>query len=160
MDAVKGTTMSAVVFSNLGHRNGIRIERTAECQVAENAVPWREGQKPRSALALGKSLPQNGTRRAGENAMKIEIFDQSYNVQAEGEESYLRELASFVDEKMHAVAESTHQVDSTRVAVLTALNIADELFVLRKRLKQIEGPVRQRVERCVRLVEKTLAASA
>jgi cell division protein ZapA len=91
--------------------------------------------------------------------MKIEIFDQTYNVQAEDEEG-LRELAAFVDEKMRAVAESTRQVDSTRVAVLTALNVADELFALRKRVKKIEGPVRQRVERCVRLVEKTLEASA
>jgi len=92
--------------------------------------------------------------------MKIEIFDQSYNLQAEDDESYLRELAAFVDEKMRAVAESTRQVDSTRVAVLAALNLADELFTVRQRLKQIEGPLRQRVERCVRLVEKTLEASA
>lgn len=92
--------------------------------------------------------------------MKVEIFDQTYNVQAEGEEeSQLRRVASFVDEKMRAVAESTRQVDSTRVAVLSALNIADELFALRKRLEELEGPLRQRVQRCVRLVEKTLEAS-
>jgi cell division protein ZapA len=92
--------------------------------------------------------------------MKVEIFDQTYNVQAEGEENHLRRVAAFVDEKMRAVAESTRQVDSTRVAVLTALNIADELFVARKRLEEIEGPLRQRVQRCVRLVEKTLETSA
>jgi len=99
-------------------------------------------------------------RARREASMKIEIFDQSYNLQAEDDESYLRELAAFVDEKMRAVAESTRQVDSTRVAVLAALNLADELFTVRQRLKQIEGPLRQRVERCVRLVEKTLEASA
>lgn len=92
--------------------------------------------------------------------MKLEIFDQTYNLQAQGDESYLSELASFVDEKMRAVAESTRQADSTRVAVLATLNIADELFTLRKRLKKIEGPLRQRVERSIRLVEKTLEASA
>jgi cell division protein ZapA len=92
--------------------------------------------------------------------MKVEIFDQTYNVQADGDEDYLRKVASFVDEKMRAVAESTRQVDSTRVAVLTALNIADEFFALRKRYDEIEGPVRQRVERCVRLTEKVLEASS
>lgn len=91
--------------------------------------------------------------------MKIEVFDQTYNIQADGEEASLRQLASFVDEKMRAVAESTRQADSTRVAVLAALNIADELLTLRKRVKQIEGPMRQRVERCVRLVEKALEVS-
>ncbi len=92
--------------------------------------------------------------------MKVEIFDQTYNVQAEGEENHLRRVAAFVDEKMRAVAESTRQVDSTRVAVLTALNIADELFAARKHIEEIEGPLRQRVQRCVRLVEKTLETSA
>lgn len=93
--------------------------------------------------------------------MKVEIFDQTYNVQTEGEEeAHLRRVAAFVDEKMRAVAESTRQVDSTRVAVLTALNIADELLALRKRQEEVEEPLRQRVERCVRLTEKALEASS
>ena len=92
--------------------------------------------------------------------MKIEIFDQTYNVQVDGDEGYLRGVASFVDEKMRVVAESTRQVDSARIAVLTALNIADELFTLRKQMEEIEGPIRQRVQRCVRLTEKVLEASS
>lgn len=91
--------------------------------------------------------------------MKIEIFDQIYNVQTEGDEAYLRELASFVDEKMRTVAEATRQVDSTRLAVLASLNMADELFSLRKRQEALEGPLRKRVERCVNLVERTLESS-
>lgn len=92
--------------------------------------------------------------------MKVEIFDQTYNVQVDGDESYLQKVAAFVDEKMRAVAESTRQVDSTRVAVLTALNIADELFALRKHQQEIEEPLHQRVQRCVHLVEQTLETSA
>lgn len=91
--------------------------------------------------------------------MKIEIFDQTYNVQAEGDEAYLRELAAFVDQKMRTVADATRQVDSMRVAVLSALNIADELFTLRKHQHELEGPFRQRIEKCVNLVEKALENS-
>jgi cell division protein ZapA len=96
----------------------------------------------------------------GRLLMKVEIFDQTYNVQAEGDEAYLRNVAAFVDEKMRAVAESTRQADSTRIAVLAALNMADELFSLRKRQEELEGPVRERVQRCVRLTEKVLEASS
>lgn len=92
--------------------------------------------------------------------MKIEIYDQMYNVQADGDEAYVKELASFVDGKMRSVAEATHTVDSLRVAVLAALNIADEYFTLRQRQDQIEGPLRKRVERCVSLVEKALGRSS
>jgi len=91
--------------------------------------------------------------------VKIEIFDQTYSVQADGDEAYLRELAAFVDEKMRMVAETTRQVDSMRVAVLSALNIADEFFSLRKRQQELEGPLRQRVQKCVNLVEKALESS-
>ena len=88
--------------------------------------------------------------------MKIQIYDQSYNVNAEGNEEYLHELAAYVDGKMRSIAESTHMVDSLKVAVLAALNIADEMFQTRKRQQEIEGPLRQRVENCVSMVEKAL----
>jgi len=89
--------------------------------------------------------------------MKVEIYDQSYNVSAsEQNEDYLKELAAYVDAKMRAVAESAHTVDSLKVAVLAALNIADEMFTLRERQEQIEGPLRKRVEKCVAMVEKAL----
>ncbi len=88
--------------------------------------------------------------------MKIEIYDQVYNVNADGNEDYLRELAAYVDGKMRSVADATHMVDSLKVAVLAALNIADETFAMRKRQMEMEGPLRKRVEKCVSMVEKAL----
>ena len=88
--------------------------------------------------------------------MKIEIYDQVYNVNAEGNEEYLHELAAYVDGKMRSIADATHMVDSLKVAVLAALNIADETFAMRKHQQEIEGPLRKRVEKCVSMVEKAL----
>ncbi|MGA7224803.1 MAG: cell division protein ZapA [Candidatus Acidiferrales bacterium] len=88
--------------------------------------------------------------------MKIEIYDQVYNVNADGNEDYLQELAAYVDGKMRSVADATHMVDSLKVAVLAALNIADETFAMRKRHAEMEGPLRKRVEKCVSMVEKAL----
>ena len=92
--------------------------------------------------------------------MKIEIYDQSYNVNSAGQnEEQLKELAAYVDGKMSEVARATRMVDSVKVAVLAALNIADELFTLRERQQEIDGPLRKRVEKCVALVEKALEQS-
>jgi cell division protein ZapA len=91
--------------------------------------------------------------------MKIEIYDQLYSVQADQNEEYLKELAAYVDSKMRTVAEATRTVDTVKVAVLAALNIADEMFALRQRQEKIEGPLRKRVEKCVALVEKALEHS-
>jgi cell division protein ZapA (FtsZ GTPase activity inhibitor) len=51
-------------------------------------------------------------------------------------------------------------VDSVRVAVLAALNIADELHTIRRRQDAIDGPLQKRVEKCVAMVEKALEQSA
>jgi cell division protein ZapA len=101
-------------------------------------------------------MADNGASSAGSSTVKIEIYDQSYNVNADGNEEYLKELAAFVDGKMRSIAESTRMVDSLKVAVLAALNIADETFTLRQRQREIDGPLRKRVEKCVAMVEKAL----
>jgi len=91
--------------------------------------------------------------------MKIEIYDQLYNVNSGQSDESLRQLAAYVDGKMHDIADATHIADSLKVAVLAALNIADELFTLRERQQQIEGPLRKRVEKCVGMVEKAIERS-
>ncbi|HXW17604.1 MAG TPA: cell division protein ZapA [Candidatus Acidoferrales bacterium] len=92
--------------------------------------------------------------------MKIEIYNQSYNVSADENEEYIKQLAEFVDGKMRSVAEATRTVDSVRVAVLAALNIADELHALKRRQDALEGPLRKRVEKCVALVDKAIEQTA
>jgi len=64
-----------------------------------------------------------------------------------------------VDGKMREVAQALRMVDSVKVAVLAALNIADELFTPPERQQEIDGPLRKRVEKCVALVEKALEHS-
>ena len=92
--------------------------------------------------------------------MKLEIYGQSYNLSAEEEnEEYLKQLAAYVDQKMYAVADVAQTADSLKVAVLAALNIADELFMARSREEKLHGPLRERVEKCVSLVERAIEQS-
>jgi len=58
--------------------------------------------------------------------VQVEIYGQSYNLRGEGESGYIQDLASYVDHKMREVSEATATVDSLKVAILAALNIADE----------------------------------
>jgi cell division protein ZapA len=88
--------------------------------------------------------------------VRVEIYDQSYNIRGEMEEAYVAGLAKYVDAKMREVAEATRTVDSLRVAVLAALTIADELHALRQR----HGEIHARAERCLTLVEQALEHSA
>jgi len=56
----------------------------------------------------------------------VEIYDQIYHLSGQDAE-HIRALAAAVDAKMRAVAAQGRTVDSLRVAVLAALNLADEL---------------------------------
>jgi cell division protein ZapA len=56
----------------------------------------------------------------------VSIYDQTYHLRGQNPD-HIRQLADMVDSKMRAVAAQGRTVDSLRVAVLAALNLADEL---------------------------------
>ena len=56
----------------------------------------------------------------------VSIYDQAYHLRGQNAD-HIRQLADLVDSKMRAVAAQGRTVDSLRVAVLAALNLADEL---------------------------------
>ncbi|MGH9322179.1 MAG: cell division protein ZapA, partial [Vicinamibacteria bacterium] len=62
----------------------------------------------------------------------VTIFGQSYSLRAEEDGPYLEVLARYVDTKMRTLSESTGTAEPLKVAVLAALNIADEFFKLEK----------------------------
>ena len=69
----------------------------------------------------------------------VEIFGQSYNVRGEGDPDYLTELARFVDARMRDVASQVATVDPMKIAILAALNIADEFSRYRKQREDAAG---------------------
>ncbi len=66
------------------------------------------------------------------SSVRVEIFDQAYNLRG-SDPDYILKLAEYVDSKMRAVAEATNTIDTVRLAVLAALNIADEYHLLVKK---------------------------
>lgn len=75
-------------------------------------------------------------------AVVVEIYDQVYQLKGP-DPVYIDKLAAMVDGKMRAVSSNGATVDSLRVAVLAALNIADELSTLRTRYEQLVSSASQ-----------------
>ena len=69
----------------------------------------------------------------------VEIFGQTYNVRGEGDPNYLTELARFVDSRMREVAAQVATVDPMKIAILAALNIADEFSRFRSQRESAKG---------------------
>jgi cell division protein ZapA len=71
-------------------------------------------------------------------AVSVDIYDQTYNLRAH-DADYVQKLAETVDTKMRAVSATGNAVDSLRVAVLAAINIADELLRLQEHCRLLRG---------------------
>jgi cell division protein ZapA len=89
---------------------------------------------------------------------QVEIFGQTYSVRAEGESSYIHDLARFVDSRMKEVAEQTATVDTTKIAILAALNISDDLYRVRKGRMDNPTDALARAERLIRKLDDALGA--
>lgn len=89
---------------------------------------------------------------------QVEIFGQTYSVRAEGESGYVHDLARFVDSRMREVAERTATVDTTKIAILAALNISDDLHQVEKRRKDNPSDAVARAERLIRKLDDALDA--
>jgi cell division protein ZapA len=78
-------------------------------------------------------MPEND-----EQAITVDIYDQAYRLRG-NDRAYVERLAALVDAKMRAVAAHGRTADSLRVAVLAALNIADELLRLQDKYEAATG---------------------
>lgn len=92
--------------------------------------------------------------------MRVEIYDQVYNVAGDLDPDYVEQLAKYVDARMRQVARGTGAVDSVKVAVLAALSIADELHALRESREKNDAVLRANAERCLKLIDRALQQSA
>jgi cell division protein ZapA len=73
----------------------------------------------------------------------VEIYGQKYRIRVKGEEDekYISHLTSYVDQKMHEIAVKSKSADTLKIAVLAALNIADEFFLSQKKLDQLSEAI-------------------
>lgn len=78
-----------------------------------------------------------------ESSTSVEIYDQTFHLSG-GDSEQLRRLAARVDAAMRQIARRSRVVDSLRVAVLAAVNLADENEALREKCRALETTVAER----------------
>ena len=88
--------------------------------------------------------------------IRVIIYDQEYFVRGDLDEEYIQKLAKYLDVKMRAIAGRTRTVDSLRVAVLAALNIADEYHQVKAKYEETTKRVDEKVDECSRILDRFL----
>ncbi len=88
--------------------------------------------------------------------VKVNIFGQTYSIKGDTSEEYIRELASYVNEKMEEVQKIVSNTNSLQIAILVALNISDEYFQSRKLNTRIGGDIEEKTREIISMLDKGL----
>ena len=90
------------------------------------------------------------------NATTVEIFGREYKIRGVADEPYIRKVASFVDGKMREVSKGSSLPSADRLAILAALNIADELFQERRKASDANSSIEQKAHRLISILDQNL----
>jgi len=91
-------------------------------------------------------------------ATPVNIYGRTYQLRGNEGDEYLAELASLVDGRMRDVADATGTADTLKVAILAALNIADEFLQAGKGSARVaeRGTGNKRLARMITLLDEAL----
>ena len=91
------------------------------------------------------------------NQVSISIFGQEYSVKAPADPEYILKIAEYLDGKMREVQTGfTTTQSSTRIAILAAMNITDELFNSRQSGESEDTEVEQKITSLIELIDESI----
>jgi len=109
------------------------------------------------SVEIGQILGKGGIDTATTSpTIRVEIYNQTYNIRSDGDTEYISRLAEFVDGRMREISSGTLTVDSLKVAILAALHIADELHRLKHIHEQADAQLATRSAECVEMLDRLL----
>lgn len=98
----------------------------------------------------------NQAKNETAQSIRVEIYNQTYNIRSDGDNEYILRLAEYVDGKMREISSGTLTVDSLKVAILAALHIADEFHQLKHQQEQTDQQLASRSAEMTEMLDHIL----
>ena len=89
-------------------------------------------------------------------AVEVSIMGQKFMVRSESSEDYIQQVSKFVDNKVTEVMQKTNSVASVNVALLAAMNIADEYMKFRQEKQDRITKVEKKINDMIELIDLQL----
>jgi len=104
----------------------------------------------------------DSTQPGGDGPTSVTIFGRTYRLRGDGDTEYLKQLAELVDGKMREVEAATGTADTTKIAILASLNLADEYLKVGRRdrpsgERKKDAERERRLGRLVEMLDEALA---
>lgn len=90
------------------------------------------------------------------NATTVEIFGREYKIRGVADDEYIREVAGYVDKKMREVSTGSSLPSHDRLAILAALNIADELFQSKRHSTKVQAGIEKKANKLISILDQNL----
>lgn len=84
------------------------------------------------------------TNQDGKRTMSLELFGQHLTVVSDNDEQRIRDIVDFVNRRLAEIKDASKRVQIDQIALLAALNIAEELFEERQKNQALRRQVRDR----------------
>ncbi|MDE2798537.1 MAG: cell division protein ZapA [Gemmatimonadota bacterium] len=78
--------------------------------------------------------------------VRVQIFGSEYRIASETDPEHIRKVANYIDQKMREIASALALRTRSTVAVLTAVNLADELFKIEEEDRRIDRLSREKAD--------------
>jgi cell division protein ZapA len=102
---------------------------------------------------------KGGASRKGQRVKKtteISIMGQKFMIKSDSNDDYVLKVAGFVDQKINEVMQSTKSVASLNVAILAAMNIADEYFKFQRSYEEKSQSAERKIKDLIELIDLQL----
>ncbi|MBN2054808.1 cell division protein ZapA [bacterium] len=93
---------------------------------------------------------------SGVDTVQVTIFGKSYTLVSEGRPQVVQRLAAFVDEKMQEISSQIGDSGIGNVAILAALNIANDYFRMRDELENTASQIERRSSDLIKMIDQEL----
>ena len=87
-------------------------------------------------------------------SVSVQIAGVRYSLKTDEDERWVKSIAAFVDGRMREVQKGTRTVDTQAVAVLTALQVAEELFAERRDTRELRKSIREKSQSLLDYLER------
>ena len=86
-------------------------------------------------------------------SVEVQIMGQKFVVRSESSEEYVKQVATYVNDKINEILGKTKSVASLNVALLTAMNIADEFLKFKEKQANKHEGMSKRIEQMIELID-------
>lgn len=86
-------------------------------------------------------------------AFEVKILNQKFLLQTDSDERYVRKVADFVNEKIFNIQKKTSSVSTLNVAILAAINIADDLFKIKRKKVETKSTLETKIKDLVQILD-------